>query len=278
MTTLSRDIADTFGTQGFVFPIDVMTKAEASSYRRALEDFEHCFDAGAAQLQCLRSYPHLLLPFVDEIIRRPAVTDAVAEILGNDLLVLDSSFFIKEPQTTHYVSWHQDVHYWGLESDEEVTAWIALSPATSESGCMRFVPGSQKQVVEHRDTYGGDNLLSRGQEIAVDVDENDAIEVILEPGQMSLHHGRLFHASHANSSDDRRIGLAVRYIPTTMKQAPGARMSAMLVRGTDSHGHFASCSRPTGKLSEADFAYWSKIKDARKNVVLDDGASTSGKF
>ena len=278
MTTFSPDIADIFGTQGFVFPIDVMTKTEASGYRRALEDFEHRFETGAAQLQCLRSYPHLLLPFVDEIIRRPAVTDAVAEILGDDLLVLDSSFFIKEPQTTHYVSWHQDVHYWGLESDEEVTAWIALSPATSDSGCMRFVPGSHKRIVEHRDTYGGDNLLSRGQEIAVEVDEDDAIEVILEPGQMSLHHGRLFHASHANSSNDRRIGLAVRYIPTTMKQAPGARMSAMLVRGGDSHGHFASCSRPTGALSEADFAYWSKIKDARKDVVLDDSAPTSGKF
>lgn len=134
---------------------------------------------------------------------------------------------------------------------------------------MRFIPGSQKQIVERRDTYGGDNLLSRGREIAVDVDENDAIEVILEPGQMSLHHGRLFHASHANNCDDRRIGLAVRYIPTTMKQAPGARMSATLVRGTDRHGHFASCSRSTGKLSEADFAYWSKIRDARKSVVLD---------
>ena len=278
MASQSRDIASTFGTQGFVFPIDVMTKSEASAYRRNLEDFEQRFEAGAAQLRCLRSYPHLLLPFVDEIIRRPSVTDAVAEVLGDDLLVLDCSFFIKEPQTTQYVSWHQDVHYWGLESDEEVTAWIALSPATSESGCMRFVPGSQNQVVEHRDTYGGDNLLSRGQEIAVDVDEDDAIEVILQPGQMSLHHGRLFHASHANSSDDRRIGLAVRYIPTNMKQVPGARMSAMLVRGTDNHGHFASCNRPTGELSEADFAYWSKIKDARKNVVLDDSAPTSDKF
>ena len=90
------------------------------------------------------------------------------------------------------MSWHQDLTYRGMgETDHEVTAWVALSPATEASGCMRFVPGSHRQsIVEHTDTFAGDNLLSRGQEIAVEVDENDAVAAVLRPGQMSLHHGR----------------------------------------------------------------------------------------
>ena len=120
-----------------------------------------------------------------------------------------------------------------------VTAWVALSPSTVESGCMRVIPGTHAgDVIAHVDTFAANNLLSRGQEIAVKVDEARAVDLVLAPGQMSLHDVKLVHGSEPNRSDDRRIGLAIRYIPTHVRQVMAEGDSAMLVRGQDRFGHF----------------------------------------
>lgn len=262
-----QGLAACYQRDGFAFPLRVLTPDEAGEHRAALEAAE---DRAAAlnRAEVFRRYSNTVLPFVDQITRSTEVTDAVATLLGEDLLVLECSFFIKEAQTPNFVSWHQDLHYWGLEGDEEVTAWVALSPVTVASGCMRFVPGSHRLSAEHRDTFHEDNLLTRGQEIAVDVDEADAVNVELAPGEMSLHHGRLFHASDPNRSDDRRIGLAIRYIPTRMKQAVGARMCATLVRGRDRYGHFDLIDAPEGTLSDADLARHEDISERRRKVMM----------
>ncbi|MBO6560639.1 MAG: phytanoyl-CoA dioxygenase family protein [Nisaea sp.] len=267
-TAAAASVAESFARDGFVCPITVMSPAEAAGYRRQLEASEAEYGADKTFRKMLRRYPNLVLPFIDEITRRPEITDVVAEILGPDLLVLDAPFFIKEANTKSFVSWHQDLHYWGLESEEEVTAWVALSPATAESGCMRFVAGSQNRRVDHRDTYAEDNLLTRGQELAVEVDEREATDAALEPGQMSIHHGRVFHASHPNRTDDRRIGLAIRYIPARARQTEGGNMAAMLVRGEDRYGNFHACRPPTGLMTEADIAHWTEIAGARNKVML----------
>ncbi len=136
-----------------------------------------------------------------------------------------------------------------------MAAWIALSPATPQSGAMRFVPGSHRlPIVPHRDTFAEANMLSRGQEIAVEVDEAEAVDVVLAPGEMSLHHGRMFHASHANRSADRRIGLAISYVSPDMRQVVGRRDFAVLVQGEDRHGHFEQPPPPSGVLDPGDVA------------------------
>jgi len=131
----------------------------------------------------------------------------------------------------------------------------SLTNVTTATGCMKFVAGSQKlDMVAHVDTYNDNNLLSRGQEIAVDVKEDEAVHVELEPGEMSLHHGKLFHGSSPNQTDDRRIGLALRYISTNMSQSTGIKPYAKLVSGEDNYGHFQLLDSPTGVLSEKDVA------------------------
>ena len=262
------DMTTRFERDGFVFPLPAMSRTEADDYRAQLESFEATFGQRKETRRCLRRYPNVVLPFVDEISRRPEITDKVAEILGPDLLALDCPFFIKEANSESFVSWHQDLHYWGLDGEEEVTVWVALSPATAQSGCMRFVAGSHKQIVDHHDTHHDQNLLTRGQEIAVDVDEADAIDAELQPGEMSLHHGRVFHASNPNGSDDRRIGLAIRYIPTRMQQAPGGKMAAMLVRGEDKFGNFKPCRRPSGLMQPDDYLHWQEVSGARNAVLV----------
>lgn len=267
MLDQSSDFANRYARDGFIFPIRVMDEAEAAGHRARLEEAEAIARDLPSGRSLFREYANIGLDFVGDIIRDPRVTDPVSELLGEDLLILGCSFFIKEPDTRAFVSWHQDLHYWGLEADDEVTAWVALSPATRRSGCMRFVPGSHRQVVEHKDTFADDNLLTRGQEIAVDVDEDDAVAVELAPGEMSLHHGRLFHASDRNSSSDRRIGLAIRYMPTRMKQMSGAEMCATLVRGEDRYGHFTLVRSGTGLLRPDDVARHADVRDRRRKVL-----------
>ncbi len=152
----------------------------------------------------MRHRSHVLFSWIDEMIRHPKILDAVEDLLGPDILCWNTSFFIKEARDPGFVSWHQDATYWGLSSSDVATAWVAMSPANKVSGCMKFVAGTHLKQVEHEDTFDKNNLLTRGQEIAVEVDEAQAVHVELKPGQASLHHVLLFHGSEPNRSDERR--------------------------------------------------------------------------
>ncbi len=249
------DIRDAYERQGFAFPLAALSAAETLAYRQELERIERDFAGHPGVMSAGRSHPHLVLPFVDEIVRRPEVLAWVSQVLGPDLLVWAATLFIKEAGSPDRITWHQDLTYWGLDSDREVTAWLALSPATAESGAMRFVPGSHRQpIVPHRDTLADANMLSRGQEIAVEVNEDEAVDVVLAPGEMSLHHGRMFHASHPNRSADRRIGLSIQYITPDMRQIVGQRDFAVLVQGEDRHGNFELVGPPRDLLDPGDLA------------------------
>ena len=157
------------------------------------------------------------------------------------------------------MSWHQDVTYWGLDVSENIlTAWIALSPATRANGVMKVIPGSHTKVVAHRDGAAS-NMLLRGQEVAVEVDESQAVHMELKAGEMSLHHGLMFHGSDDNHAQQRRVGFAVRYMPTRVKPLDGLpRDSAMLVRGVDRYGHFDLEPSPAGELDPAAVAFHRK--------------------
>jgi len=203
---------------------------------------------------------HLLFTWASELVRHPRILDAIEDLIGPDILCWTTNFFIKEPRDPAFVSWHQDSTYWGLEPHDVVTAWLALSDAPVESGAMKFLPGSHlRDQIPHRDTYHKDNLLTRGQEVAVDVDERQAIDVPLRAGEISLHHIRLVHGSKPNTTGNRRIGLAIRYIPTYVRQTKVAD-SATLVRGVDRYGHFEPEPAPTADLDDAALR-------AHKNVM-----------
>ena len=271
-------IAAKYERDGFVFPVDVLSEAEAKAARTDLEAAEAELRSDAGHVALLRSYPNHLLPSFDRITRNPVLIAAVSEILGPDLLVWGGGLFIKEPNTNKIVSWHQDLTYWGLDNADKVTAWVALSPATPASGCMRFVPGSHKQqIVPHVDTFADNNLLTRGQEIAVEVNEEDAVDIELKTGQASLHHGHLFHASGPNTTNDRRIGMAIRYIKPSMKQRTGDRSLVTLVAGQDRFGHFTITGEPRGRLHAEDFEDCRRDLQIKRRVLYDGTDASQGK-
>ncbi len=199
----------------------------------------------------LRHRSHLVSATLSEICFRPEILDRVESLIGPNILVWGANFFLKEPKSTAYVSWHQDGTYWGLEPADIVTAWVALTPSTVESGCLRVVPGSHLwPIVAHTETFAADNLLSRGQEIAIDVDPASVAIIPLAPGEMSLHHVKIAHNSEPNQADHRRIGYAIRYVAAHVK--PDGRDSAMLVRGTDPYGYFDHEAPATGEMLPED--------------------------
>ncbi|HXH51230.1 MAG TPA: phytanoyl-CoA dioxygenase family protein [Terriglobia bacterium] len=249
---IPQDALEAYHRDGYFFPVPIFSPGEAARYCRCLE--EHEARVGHPLQGNFRHKAHLLFTWVDEIVHHPKILDAAEDVLGPDLLCWATNFFIKEANSPGFVSWHQDAFYWGLSKDDVMTAWVALSPANMESGCMKFIPGSHLQDhLKHIDTFHKDNLLSRGQEIAVEVDASKAVCCILNPGEMSLHHVKLVHGSEPNRSNTRRIGLAIRYIPTSVKQLK-TRDSATLVRGVDRYHHFDLEPRPKRDMDDAAIA------------------------
>jgi ectoine hydroxylase-related dioxygenase (phytanoyl-CoA dioxygenase family) len=249
---LSAAAVEQYRRDGFYFPVRVMSAAEARSYRDRLEAHER--RQGAPLQSNMRHKVHLLFRWASELVRRPAILDAVEDLIGPDILCWTTNFFIKEANNPAFVSWHQDATYWGLDPDDVVTAWVALSDAPIESGAMKFLPGSHRgRQLAHVDTFHPDNLLSRGQEIAVEVDEREGVFVPLQAGEMSLHHVKLVHGSEPNRTGDRRIGLAIRYIPPYVRQLK-VRDSAMLVRGVDRYGYYDPEPEPAADLDAAAIA------------------------
>ncbi|MEO0362412.1 MAG: phytanoyl-CoA dioxygenase family protein [Pseudomonadota bacterium] len=264
-TRLGDEERARYRRDGHLFPIRVATPEEAAGWRAEFEALEAAWrDAGLARplTQYLRSNAQVVVPLAARLATHPAILDAVEGALGPDLLVWSAEFFVKEPRTRQIVSWHQDLTYWGLgATSRQCTAWLALSPATPESGCMRFVAGSHREaIVPHRDTFDEDNMLSRGQEIAVEVDEADAVDVLLSPGEMSLHHGLAFHASGPNRSDDRRIGVAIRYVAPDARQEVADRDYAMLARGVDRTGNFINFAGPDSAFSAASLSLYEEMR------------------
>jgi ectoine hydroxylase-related dioxygenase (phytanoyl-CoA dioxygenase family) len=189
---------------------------------------------------------------MDELVRHPGILDAIESLIGSDILLYHLTCWIKEPGDGSFVSWHQDGTYFNLTPAEHVTAWVALSDATLESGCMRMLPGSHRagqQNHEQGPTVG--NLLSNGQQVALDIDESKAIDIIVPIGSVSFHHTHIVHSSGPNKSDDRRIGIGISYIPTRVRFVGERRIPAALVRGRDEYGHFDPEERPSADLDEA---------------------------
>ena len=266
--TSGKNVTEIYARDGFFVPIDVASPDETEALRADLEAAEAELADDPDRLALLRAYPDRLLPSFDRLIRHERLLEAASAALGPDLMVWSAALFIKEAHSPKIVSWHQDLTYWGLDDAEETTCWFALSPATVDSGCMKFVPGSHKQqIVLHTDTYDENNLLSRGQEIAVDVNEEDSVAAELRPGQASMHHGRLFHASGPNTTDDRRIGSAIRYIKPSMKQQSGDRPLVALVSGEDSYGHFTIAEPPKARLTDDDFEICRRDAALRKQLL-----------
>ena len=270
---LSPSHAEAYWQDGYLFPIPVFPPEEARQMRAELEDLERDWLSADLPLP-LNTYKRVnsqcVMPLSYRIASDPRVLDVIEGILGPNILIYGAEYFIKEPNTRHIVSMHQDLTYWGLGATSGmVTAWIALSPSTPASGCMDFVRASHKNpILPHKDTFAENNLLSRGQEVAVDVADADKTAIEIHPGQMSLHHGLTIHGSGPNTTDDRRIAFVVRYVTPEVAQEVGEKDYAMLVRGQDTSGNFIHYDPPTAPFTAQSLALYEDMRAEQAKVMM----------
>jgi hypothetical protein len=238
---LTVEQTEEYRRDGFVSPLEAFSDDEVKVWRQDLERMETAAGGpGSLKGTPLQFRPYLHQGWAAEIVGRTEILDAVESLIGPNILAYHLTIWIKEPNSSAYVSWHQDSTYFGLTPFEHVTAWIALTDATEEMGCMRMIPGSHHRgetvLSEVRDD--SELMLRQGQALAIDEDKEKVVPVPLKAGQFSLHHTLTMHYSASNLSDGRRIGLGISYIPTDCRNVTGQRVSATLVRGQDDYGHF----------------------------------------
>lgn len=228
-----------FDADGYLAPFDLLAPDEVQGYWRRLQTRLAADGTVDARL---RNKPHLVLGWVADLAHHPRLLDAVGTLLGPDLLLWRSTFFVKPPRDPHFIAWHQDAVYWDLSDRRVVTAWVALTDSAADNGAVEVVPGSHRTVFPHALSTDGRNRLVRGQTVVPSPDMPRA-RLTLRAGQFSLHDGWLLHYSPPNPSASPRAGLALRYIRPDVRQR-GLRASARLVRGTDRFGYYDLEPRP----------------------------------
>ena len=256
--------------KGFLSPINVLTRDEIQTCNSEIEAFEKA--SGQPIDFPYKSRCHQIFSWADTLVHHPKILDAVEDIIGPDILCYHATLWIKPPQSNSFVRWHQDGTYFFLEPAVHVTAWVALTIADDDAGCMQVIPGSHKnEFLEHNDDSNPDNLIPRGQGLAINVNTEHAVSMPLQAGQMSLHHTKLFHASFNNKRDTRRIGFGISYIPTSTKDIGKTKAHALLVRGKDNYNHFLPEKRLAGPPTPEQYEYHlSLMKQFRKRQ--DEGA------
>ena len=275
MPNLSDQQINFYNDNGYIAPIDVLSKQEANEIRNEIETIEKKWPKALEGIG--RNYIHLISPVFNKVCLNTKILDAVESIIGKNILICGTTLFIKNPNEKGFVSFHQDAKYIGLEPHNWVTAWIAVTDTNEENGCMRMWSGSHKQKIKHHEQkFDENNLLTRGQTIEnVPIKETEPI--ILKAGQMSLHHPTIVHGSGLNRSNDRRIGFVVQsYIGSNVDQVLG-KIYVQKARGEDTHQFHEYSNIPKGLMIKEDIISWNKAKDELSKIFY-SGATKKGKY
>ena len=264
-----------YNDHGFVAPINVLTLGEANEIRREIERIEKRWPNELNGLG--RNYAHMISPVFDKVCHNSKILDAVESIIGENILVGGTTLFIKDPDKKGFVSWHQDAKYIGFKPYNWVTAWLAITDANEENGCMRMWSGSHKEKIkDHKDTYDQNNLLTRGQTVQ-DVPIEKTTPNILKAGQLSLHHPMIVHGSGPNKSNQRRIGFVIQsYIGTNVDQVLG-KVFVQQARGKDTFKYHEHTNRPVELMSKKDIELKNKANEELSKIFYKD-AKKVGKY
>ena len=275
MNSLNVKQLEDYENHGFVSPIDVLTLEEATKIKEEIEYIEKKWPNELIGLG--RNNVHYISPIFDQVCHNSKILDAVESIIGKDILVGGTTLFIKDPDKKGFVSWHQDAKYIGFEPHNWVTAWLAITDANEENGCMRMWSGSHKEKIKkHKDTFNENNLLTRGQTVQ-NVPLEDTTPNVLKAGQLSLHHPMIVHGSGSNKSNTRRIGFVIQsYIGTNVDQVIG-KVYVQQARGKDNFKYHEHTKRPSELMSKEDINIRIKANKELSKIFYND-ASKKGKY
>ena len=246
---------------GYLFPFPALSAQELAQCNAGLTRFEEWLGKPVNQGDFRwRSASYVFLPWVDALVRHPRILDAVEDLIGPDILVYTATWFIKEAHSPAFAAWHQDATYFGLTPHEHVTAWVALSEASAEAGCMEVVSshGAPRQM-RHAALRLEHSINGGGQAIVDEIGTDGATMMALPAGSFSLHHTLCRHRSAPNRAAHRRVGIGISYIPADCRLTGSVRMCARLVRGRDTGGNFELIPPPEDELHPAALARHERV-------------------
>ena len=263
MKALTPEQVAAYRYDGFLFPIPALTPEEVATCLAGLERLERELGSPVAEADIKwRSHAHAHSPWFDRLIRHPRILDAVEDVIGPDILVWTSTFFIKEPHSPTFAAWHQDSTYFGLDPQEQVCAWVALTDASREAGCMEHLSGRGAPRQLRHAPLGLPNSINRaGQTITEPFDQSKPVAMALPAGSFSLHHEFAVHRSAPNNTAHRRVGIGLNYMPPHVRVTGSVRLCAMLVRGKDTYGHFDLVDPPAAERDPAALAVHQRVSD-----------------
>ena len=275
MSSLNSKQIKNYKDNGFVAPINVLSLEEVKKIKEEIEYIEKKWPDELVGLG--RNNVHYISPVFDQVCHNSKILDAVESIIGKDILVGGTTLFIKDPDKKGFVSWHQDAKYIGFEPYNWVTAWLAVTDANEENGCMRMWSGSHKEKIkDHKDTYDKNNLLTRGQTVQ-NVPIEKTIPNILKAGQLSLHHPMIVHGSGPNKSNQRRIGFVIQsYIGTNVDQVLG-KVFVQQARGKDTFKYHEHAKRSLELMNKNDMIFKNKANEELSKIFYKD-AKKIGKY
>ncbi|XP_066504521.1 L-threonyl-[L-threonyl-carrier protein] 4-chlorinase [Hoplias malabaricus] len=262
----AAEIQALYNQQGYLTRIPILSTEELQEARDAFAQLEKQF--GVDYTSYSLHNVHMEYDWVMALTKHPKVLEAITAVLGLDVILLDSRFICKYPLTKQipagqegeteedkqksdpglpYVAWHQDMKYWGLDGGPVVSVWLALDDSLEDNGALQVIPGSHcSGLLPHRQAKRAGNMLSVNQEIPEElVQKENTVFCPLLAGQMSIHDGLLVHASDPNTSERRRCGFVIRYIPTAAypikdPERPRSFPATVVVSGSDKYNHFTN--------------------------------------
>ena len=246
-TVLSPVQIDRYNDHGYLFPIQVFDDREIIEIREYFDALlPRALAAGWNSYEMINW--HKTCRGVYDVVTNSRILDVIQDLLGDTVILRHSHFFVKLPGDGKRVSWHQDSSYWPLSRSKVVSAWLAIDDSTIGNGAMQVIPGSHKaaQIAFHDSEPEENNVLSQ---TVRDADRyGDApVSLVLKAGEMSLHSDWTLHGSDVNQSEQRRCGLAMRFLSSDVQAYNGWNEHSVICRGQDPTGHWADHARPTGE-------------------------------
>ena len=265
---------DSFDKNGFAYPLKLKSSFESNELEKEYYNFHNTCKHKLSYRASLK--PNLLSTFFDGLAFDENVISAVKKIIGEDIYIWSSAFFPKEPGEGKIVSFHQDNPYWQLTSNNVVSAWIALTESSIQSGALSVVPKSHKNgIIKKIDVKNARESYLKGEKTTVDKDllsYNQNLEKFIElnppkclelqPGEFSIHHVNTVHGSGVNKTDKPRIGFAVRYISSDTKHLIEKKGDSAIHVCGKKNSYFSDEPRPDKSFSDQSISNFEKAMKA----------------
>jgi len=228
---------------GFLHSIPILAPDEVAHFRDAIEETCRALGGGVTRLDG----PHLYFRWAWDLSTHRRVLACMEQLIGPNVLLKSTRLFYKFGNSDSFVGWHQDGITEELRDATAPAIWLGLTPATAENGCLRVVPRSHRLgLIQHADRPNPANLTTQGATAQVAIDSPQ--DVVMQAGEMSLHHPLVLHASNPNRSGESRIGFSATYSTPALT---ASRSAVAWVRGDGPRDRFRIVEEPPPRPIEA---------------------------